>query len=118
MFFEIAELLILALGFLIGLPGMFISIFMYLFYYKQTADRLSEVSPDVYAELGKPSLFLNNTMRNTNNFVKWLHARKFESINDEQLSSVASSALKTRFAAAICMVGFAVAALVMVLQNL
>ncbi|ATX80711.1 hypothetical protein Ga0123461_2310 [Mariprofundus aestuarium] len=109
---EFIEAVILLLG-MVGIPGAIISILMSNYYAKKTMDRLREVSPEAYAELGKPSLFLNNTIRNMSKFFKWLHARKYKELNDESLTLMASNALKSRLAAAICMGAFSLAMVIL-----
>lgn len=71
-------------------PFFFVFIVVYLFLVWKTL-RLLEIKHDaIWSDLGRPSLFLNNSMSNNFKFLKFLRKKSYLTLNDAELNKMAN----------------------------
>jgi hypothetical protein len=77
---------LMTIGCLLGFCIMPVTIFLGYFYTGKIIRILKTKYPDVWISLGEPSLFFNNSIKNSRNLKKFL---KNPSVEDEDISKIA-----------------------------
>lgn len=76
---------------LLGFGCMAVTIPIYLIKVRGIFVTLESEHPEAWSRLGSPSLFLNNSPRNSFLFVRWLIGFEYELLDDKKLSAACDS---------------------------
>lgn len=74
-------------------PSLFVMVVVWFVLITRLFKKLEHDHPDKYAEMGRPSLFLRNSISSNFATMKFLFAREHKALNDAKLSKLSDSML-------------------------